>query len=140
MLTYAFDNNGKLTTPNDQELRAADHNTTILTYTTGTLEDGRPYYAYIAVDPSRYREFHAMTSYNKPIILGDYGEIIAAGFKVEAPEDVKREMCDVYGYDEAFADKLKAEVERQRKEFSAKREEKNILDIVAMLKAQQKPA
>lgn len=134
MVTYTFESSGNIQVPSQQELKEIDDEVAIITYTNGTTEDGRPYYAYLAVKPSKYTEFHERTSASETIVLNDYGNIIACGFETGPPPEVIRQMREEYGYDEHYAQKLKSEASRQRKIFSARQEEKRVQDIVAMLK------
>lgn len=138
MFAYAFDNAGKLKMPTAEQLAESDKTVGIISYTTGVFEDGRPYYAFITVKPSKYAEFHRMTKERRALKLTDYGIIITGDFLPEAPADVVRHMEKEYGYDFDFEEKLKEEVVKQRAANSNKQEEKRIMDIVAMLKAQKK--
>ncbi len=134
---YDFDGSGKVKAPPAEQLKAADADTAIIAYTSGTTGDGRPYYAYLAVRPSKYREFYELSSARKEITLGDYGKIVLAGFEPAPPPDVVQHMRDKYGFDEHYERKLKEEVSRQRGQFSARQEEKRLMDIVAMMKAKK---
>jgi hypothetical protein len=138
MITYLFEPSGQLKVPSEQELKDIDIEVAIICYTNGTTEDGRPYYAYVAVTPSKYMEFHRMTAARNTIVLNEYGRIVAGGFEAKPPPDVIRKMREDYGYDEHFAQKLKDEVTRQRGTFSTNQEEKRLMDIVSMLKATKK--
>jgi len=140
MSSCRFDDSGKLRTPSAVELLAADCENAILSYTTGTMEGGRHYYAYIAVKPSMYEEFYALTAQHQSIILGDYGTVIAAGFEKEAPPEVRREMRDMYGFDEHYVEKLQVEIQQQSKSFHDRREEKRLTEILTLLKAQDNGA
>jgi len=136
MGTLVFDESGKLKPPTAEELAEADRDTAILCYTTGVLDDGRPYYAYIAVTPSRYSEFMQKTKARYVMVLGEYGTVIAAGFETEAPAEVKQEMRDKYGFDEEYQEKLIQRVRAEQDTFMKAKEDKRIMDIVAMLKTQ----
>lgn len=139
MVTHQFESSGKLKLPSAEAIASADRDTAIVCYTNGTLNDGRFYYAYVAVKPGKYLEFHELTSARKSIVLGEFGEILAAGFEPSPPDGVVKRMREEYGYDEQFAQRLKDEVVKQRGSFSKAQEEKRLMDIVAMLRA-QKPA
>jgi hypothetical protein len=134
MTAIAFESSGKVKHPSAENLAEADKDLYILGYVHGTMEDGRSYYAYVAIIPSKYREFHAMTAAKKAMVIGQYGTVIAAGFESEPPADVVKEMHDVYGFDEQFESKLKQEAIKQQEAFFKQQEATRIDDIVAMLK------
>ncbi len=138
MTSIAFEASGKVKHSSVEELAQADQETAILSYVHGTMEDGRPYYAYVAVKPSKYRDFHAMTAAMRPMVIGDYGTVVAAGFESEPPADVVKEMREVYGFDDQYEERLKSDALKQQEFFFAKLETKRIDDIVAMLQKKQK--
>jgi len=134
MTSFAFDASGHLKPPSAEALTAADEDTAILAYTTGTIEDGTPYYAYVAVKPSRYAEFHAMTAARETMTISDYGKIIRGGYAPAAPPEVVKEMREKYGFDEHYAEKLRREFYAQQKTFLASQEEARLDGIVTLLK------
>jgi len=136
MGTFVFEASGKLVPPTVEELAEADREAAVLCYTTGEMNDGRHYYAYIAVIPSRYREFMQKTTAREIITLGDYGTVIVADFQTEAPPDVKQEMHEKYGFDDSYQEKIIQRVYGERNAFMKAKEEKRIMDIVLMLKKQ----
>jgi hypothetical protein len=81
MTSIAFEASGKVRCSSTEELAEADKETAILGYVHGTMEDGRPYWAYVAIIPSKYREFHALTAARKAMVIGNYGTVVAAGFE-----------------------------------------------------------
>ena len=137
MRAYNFDSSGKLARASHEELKQADATAAIIAYTTGTMADGRPYYAYLSVKPSKYREFYELSSARQSIVLNDYGKIIVSGFAASPPNDVVRFMADKYGYNDNYEQAVKAEVTRQRAELGVKKEEQRLLDIVAMIKSKK---
>jgi len=118
-------------------LQKADAASSIIAYTNGVTNDGRPYYAYVAVKPSLYREFCELTSARKTIVLNDFGGIIEGNFEASPPAHVVARMREEYGFDENYEQAIKEEVSRQRGKFTAKQEEKRLMDIVAMMKAKK---
>ena len=114
MSSLTFNASGQLTHPTEEELASADANSNILVYMTSTLADGRPYYAYVAIKPSRYSEFMALCEAKQEIILEEYGEIIASGFESSPPPEVIAMMRNTYGFDENYLEKLRKEVSTQR--------------------------
>ncbi len=138
MQSYQFENSGKLKAQSAETLKKADEGASIIAYTDGVTASGKPYYAYIAVKPSKYREFYERTKARESIRLGDFGKIIVYGYETKPPSAVVVHMREKFGYDEEYEAKLQAEVARQRTQFSIDQEEKRLLDIVAMMKAKKK--
>jgi hypothetical protein len=136
MTEFVFDTSGRVQQPSPEALAQADEDLAILGFVHGAMEDGRPYYAYVAIKPSQFREFHALTTAKKAMVIGEYGTVIAAGFEFEPPPEVVQEMRDVYGFDDQYEAKLKREAIRQQAAFFANQEKARIDDIVAMLKKQ----
>lgn len=133
---YAFNQDGSLERASSEELQQADKDNSIIVYTTGKAQDGTPYYAFLGVLPSKYREFQEKSAARMPMRLRDYGEILASDYEPSAPAHVVAEMKQKYGYDEQFEEKLREEIGRQRTESSKENESKRIMDIVSMLKGQ----
>jgi hypothetical protein len=133
MTTFEFDSSGKLIPPNAAELTAADDAVGILAYSSGMLEDGRPYYAYIAVKPSRYSEFYDLSAAGRKFVLSDYGKILASGFEKSPPQEVVRYMRETHGFDVRYGEKLTHAALQQQAVFLKAREQARISDIVAML-------
>jgi hypothetical protein len=134
MTSIEFEASGKVKRPSGEELAQADEEMAVLSYVHGTMEDGRPYYAYVAIKPSRYREFHALTAARKAMVIGDYGTVIAAGFESEPPPEVVKEMREAYGFDDQYEGKLKQEALKQQQAFFEEQEKTRIDDIVRKLK------
>lgn len=86
MPSFRFDNAGNVAPPDVKKLAEADEDSAILVYMTGTVQDGRPYYAYIAVKPSLYCEFMDMKDANAQITPEEYGVLIASGFDQSPPQ------------------------------------------------------
>ncbi len=134
MPAYQFESSGKLRAQSPAALQQADSGASIIAYTNGTTADGRAYYAYIAVKPSKYREFHQKSKARQSMKLNDYGKIIVYGYEPKAPTTVVQHMRSKYGFDEEYETRLRSEVENARREFSIGQEEKRLMDIVAMMK------
>ena len=98
------------------------------------MEDGRPYYAYIAVRPSMYKEFKEITDAGEGLTLGEYGEVIAAGFEAKPPRAVVKDMRETYGFDEQFTEKLVQKIRQEQTVFMEQQEKKRLDNIVDMLK------
>ena len=137
MSEYRFETFGTLELPTDQELVLLDKDNAILAYSQGIMEDGRAYWAYIAVIPSRYREFRTLTAARTSLQLRDYGEIIDAGYGEDAPESVHETMRREYGFNPAFKQHIIDDITAQQRAFVQAREDQRIDDIVAMLKKRE---
>jgi hypothetical protein len=133
-----FDASGKVQASTEEELAVADETTVILGYINGTLADGRPYYAYVAITPSKYREFYELTAARQPLTIEDYGSIIMFGYDYAPPPEVVEKMHTDYGFDENYGQKLRQDAEKQQKVFLDKKEADRLKDIVAMMTKQPK--
>ena len=137
MAALAFKSSGELLPPTEEELVEADKDCYILCYTDGMMPDGRPYYAYIAVKPSKYLEFKKITDAGDGLTLADYGEVIAGDFETKPPQSVVDEMREKYHFDEQFTEKLVRKIRAEQDAFMEHREKQRLDKIVAMLKKQQ---
>ena len=137
MTKFTFDESGKIIQPSAEELAAADEEIDIITYTKFTTLDGSPYYAFLAVKPSKYKEYSDMVVSKQPMNLSDYGKILASGYAAKPPDEVIEEMHERYGYLEKYEGKLVEEAKKQQKVFHDKKEATKLLDIVALLKKPQ---
>ena len=97
MAAFSFEVSGKIKAPTAEQLAALDAESSVLAYTSGTMPDGRHFYAYVAVTPSRYAEFHRKTAAREQMIIGEYGEVIEGGFEASAPADIRQRMREEYG-------------------------------------------
>ena len=131
---FQFEPSGKIKLPSDEELTKLDGDNAILAYTSGVMQDGRPYYAYVAVRPSLYKKFRQLTAACQSMILSEYGEVIEAGIAAAPPPEVVQKMKDQYGCDPAYEDNLVKEALKQQAVFVQKKEDDRIGDIVNMLK------
>ena len=136
MTAFDFEPSGKMKLPSLQELLNADQDTAILAYSYGML-DGAPYWAYVAVKPSKYHEFYRRANAKESFLLSDYGTVLASGMSGSPPPEVVREMHEKYGADPTYENKLIADANKQQDGFVATREQKRIRDIVTMLKKKQ---
>ena len=137
MSSVSFKTSGELIPPTAEELAEEDNDSAILCYTDGMMEDGRPYYAYVAVKPSKYLEFKAITDRGGGMTIADYGEVIAGDFEAKPPITVVTEMRDKYGFDEKFVEKVVRRIRLEQDKFMEQKEKKRLDDIVAMLKKKQ---
>lgn len=86
-------------------LKEADKEGGILELCSGVTKEGRRYYAYLSVLPSRYAEYIKMLGTGTVFRLADYGEILRTGWGGGPPEEVKREMQEKFGFDHDFETK-----------------------------------
>jgi hypothetical protein len=133
MTTFAFDASGRVKPPTAELLAEADGNIAILAYSHGEMQDGRPYYAYLAVKPSLYEEFSRRSAARETFPLGQYGMILASDFATGPTPEVITYMHDVYGFDEKYERNLEQEIKLQQDAFM-KAEDKRLGDIASMLK------
>jgi len=137
-MAFQFDPSGVIKPPTAEELQAADANgEVVVVLDRGTLEDNSPYWAYVAVKPSKYTEFMQLGKTRQPKRIADYGDILRYGFDDDVPDSVRQEMKAEHGYDEAFEDKLGETIKAERMNFLKQKETQRIGDIVAMLKQKQ---
>jgi hypothetical protein len=133
-MTYSLEPSGKLKLLTPEELAAADIDSTIIVLNTGVLEDGTPYWAYVAVKPSRYSEFMRLTASRQPISLKEYGEILKCGLDKTVPEAARQEMARDYGCDDNYLSLLAEDVRKAQLAYLTDQVSHNIGDIVAKLK------
>lgn len=134
MNSYAFNTDGSLKQSTAGELADADRTSAILAYIHGTMPDGRPYYAYVAVLPSKYQEFYALNASRTPFVIEDYGVVVISGYEAAPPPQVVQEMKERYGFDDQFQSKLVEHVKQQQKVFIKTQEDKRIHDALSFLK------
>jgi len=69
------------------ELEAADAaGEALIVLDRGQLEDGTPYWAYVAVKPSKHREFMQLGKTRQPRRISDYGAILKYGLERGVPD------------------------------------------------------
>lgn len=132
---HIFHPDGTMSPPSADELADADATTVVVALVTGTDPDGRDFYAFVAVRPSRYREFHTLTTAGSRIVLSDFGAVLASGSGGEPTDEVRAEINRRYGYDVALVEKLTGEVEAERRAHGAAAEAARVMDIVQKLKS-----
>lgn len=135
--TFEFEPSGTVKLPNDEELTRLDANSAIVMLTQGKMADGRSYYAYVAVKPSKYRMFQKLTSMKQPLVLSEFGEVIAAGFTYNPPPEVVEKMRMKYGCNPQFQNEMVSEAIRQQQVFLMKKEKERADEFVGILKRKQ---
>lgn len=137
---YIFEKSGKLKQLTDAELAEYDSDSSVIICSCGTSSDGRPYWLYLAVKPSKYKEYKRLSAQHTMIRFSDYGKILRRGYGEEVPAEVKQEMKEKYGCDDNYVEWLRRDIEKERTVFLKDQEEKEnkrIGDIVAMMKQKQ---
>ena len=92
--------------PTRKELEKADEEIGILHMCAGQTADGRDFYAYVNMQPSRYLEYIEATERGDAVVLSEYGEIIESGFGAVPPESVQKAMNEKYQADQTFFEEL----------------------------------
>ena len=139
MTGFEFDQQGNIREYSAAEYQLADEEIAILAYTHGTMHDGRPYYAYVAVKPSLYKAFYAKTAARESMLIGDYGTVVAGGFEESAPPHVVEQMRAL-GFNDDYEANLMAEAQKQLKAHLDRQEVERIAGIVDMLKTRDPSA
>lgn len=123
-----------------QTLVAEDKDSYIIVYDRGLSDGERPYWAYIAVRPSKYEKFITCVAERKSIHFTDYGDILRFGFDEDAPEYVKQEMAFIYGCNDDYINLVLRDIEHAQAIFRHEQEvheNTRINEIVALLKKKQ---
>lgn len=120
----------------EEELEEADAHSYIVVCYFDTTDDGRPYWLYLAVKPSKYREFMCRTENHQPVRFKDYGDILRYGFDKDIPLEVKREMKEKYGCDDHYMEFIIQDIQNAENTFQEENNQR-IANIVAMLKKKQ---
>lgn len=128
---------GELPEPTAEDLLAADEAAEILALTTGATDEGKPYWMYAAILPSKYQAFMEATKARQRIEISDYGRPLRYGFDAAVPPDVQEEMKREYGFDKDYVPTLIKKATAEREAFLKAKENARINGIVAMLKKQQ---
>jgi hypothetical protein len=138
-MEFQFENSGKLKRLTDAELAANDADSSFIVYDDGILADGSHFWLYIAVTPSKYREFVDKTKRREMINYSDYGDIIKFGREKVVPAAIKDEMKQQYGFDDNYEAVVIDKFKKAQIEFLTKQETARINNIVAMLKKRESP-
>ncbi len=136
-MAFQFEEDGRLKKKSAEELAALDADSFVIVLDRGTDMEGRPYWAYIAVKPSKFEEFMRLTETGENKIFADYGTILKYGYDKEVPAHIKEEMKREHNCDENYMENLKKEVHAAQMVFLEEQENNRISGIVAMLKKKQ---
>ncbi len=130
---FNFEASGKLKKPTSEELIKLDENNAILAYTSGSMPDGRSFYAYVAVIPSKYFSFMEATAKRTEMVLEEFGEVLEAGFEPSPADDVRQYMREKFGFDEEYERKLMFDLAQEQSNFVKQQQENRIADGLAIL-------
>lgn len=90
----------------DLDWSSIDANGSILHLTSGLDANGREYYAYMFIQPSKYQEFLENAERAKSFNLEDFGLVIESGFGSLPPKDVQKKMEEEYFFNHEYEDLL----------------------------------
>ena len=96
--------------PPKEELEAADDKVAIIHLCSGQTSDGRDFFAYVAMWPSRYMEYIEATQRGDDVLLREFGDILESGYGLVPSERVQEEMKRKYGVDPTFFEELTKEI------------------------------
>jgi eukaryotic-like serine/threonine-protein kinase len=139
LTSIKFYKSGKFKHITEEELQKADADSSVIVYDDGTLDDGKPYWLYIAVTPSKYAEFMELTSNGKKIVYSDFGKILEYGWEKKVPASMKQKMKEKYDCDDDFMKKFTKDFKEAQVLFLQHQEAARIADIVEMLKKKREP-
>lgn len=79
----------------------ADDVSRIIMLIYGKLEDGGPFWCYVAVKPSRFDDFKAAEAAGTINLyeFGEFGEVIVSAAGQTPPAEVTRQVAEMYGAD-----------------------------------------
>lgn len=116
------------------ELSATDANSAVIVRDQGILENGRPYWIYIAVKPSMYQKYLRAVAERRMVRFDEYGAILKYGFEMRIPSAIQEEMEQRYQFDEKYMDILAQKVKEAQIAFLKNKENQRLGDLVAMLR------
>lgn len=67
----------------------------------GKLEDGGPFWCYVAVKPSKFEDFKTAEAEGRINLyeFAEFGEVIVSAAGATPPEEVTRKVAEMYGAD-----------------------------------------
>jgi len=141
-MTYQFERTGELKMMTEEELAEADRTSSIVVFDRGVNRDGRSYWLYILLKPSKYIEYMrlAAAKNRKPMKFDEYGELLDYGYDKDVPVPIKQKMKELYGCDENYPMRIEQEVEKARTAYLKEEREKDTArfkDLATMLKEKQ---
>lgn len=106
--------------PTASELQKADQEVSIMVLVRGTLATNDPFWAYLAIPPSKYLSFKQAEAAGG-YAMSDYGQVIEMGTgATEPPADIKRKMEKDFNVNHNF----EADVRKKAEELQAKEEDR----------------
>lgn len=92
-----------------------DEKARIIVLVRGELEEGGPYYAYLALMPSKADAYEKAMASGKVVSLSEFGKVIEWGKGENPPEDVVQRMEEL-GFNHRFEEELQAIVAESKKQ------------------------
>jgi hypothetical protein len=102
-----------------EEKPNTEDQTRIIVLLYGMLDNGNPFWVFVAVKPSKYQLFQTTHKEGRVDLhnFGPFGEIIVSGEGKAPPEDITLKVAEMYQTDPA---KLNQAIELEQKEYDAK--------------------
>lgn len=67
-----------------------------------------PFWAYMAMKPSRYKEYYQAVLEGRNLNLKDYGDVLESGWGDDPPAETHARMVEDYGFDDEMETRLQA--------------------------------
>lgn len=132
---FSFDESGRIKPPSPEQMESMENDSSVIVLSRGRLEDDQPYWAYVAIRPSRFADFMRVSEAGRVVALEDYGTVVRHGLNYEVPEQVRREMENEFGCDDNYLRTVTEKVLKSQATYFEKKENDRISGIVAMLKS-----
>lgn len=101
--------------PSQAQLQEADGRLGIVHVISGKDANGKDFYAYVSVRPSRYEEFILISRAGEEMDVAEFGNVLESGFGREPSPEIRRHMEEKYGVDHHFLTNLQKEIVRHQK-------------------------
>lgn len=102
-----------------EDFKEADSKVGIVEICSLTTEDGKDFYAYISIKPSKYEEYRRVNENRETVDLNEYGRILYKDWGKGPSADVRRMMEEKYNVNHNFEAEFTQElqkIEKERKE------------------------
>ena len=101
--------------PREEEWEKADEKLAVYALTQGYTKDNVPFWAYLAIPPSKYVAFKTAEQ-DGNFTLSDYGEVLAMGIGYNPPNDIMEKMETEFGVNHNFEEEIITVAEEYVKE------------------------
>ncbi len=92
----------------------ADESMVIYELATSQTPEGKDFYLYMGMTPTKYEDYKKLQGSNEPIVFSDFGTVILTGWGREPAPEVKAYMEAEFGMRHTFEDDLMDKVEKIR--------------------------